>query len=84
MKEVSVFLEKFKNLLLTNKEIKDSVREVFFVVLKTEISYEQIKYKDGVIFIETTPVLKSEILIKKQEILDLINEKVRIKIKNIL
>jgi pyruvate/2-oxoglutarate/acetoin dehydrogenase E1 component len=73
---ITNFLNKFKKIVSQKEELK----EVIIKVIKEEVSFqlekELIKIKGSSIYIESSPILRSEILIHKNKILE--------KIKNIL
>ena len=73
---ITNFLDKFKKLVNQKEEIK----EIVLGVIKEEISYpiekQSLKIKKGFILIDSSPILRSEILMHKKQIL--------MKLKNIL
>lgn len=66
---ITNFLEKFKKLIYQ----KEETREVIIKIISEEISHqvkkEAIKIKNGVIFIDSSPILLSEIMMHKNNIL---------------
>ena len=70
MLDVSSFLEKFKHLIETDRSMKDSVINSVFKVLSFKLAENNITVKGGTITIKANPVLKSEIFMKKELILE--------------
>lgn len=72
--QVSLFLEKFKK-LLSQKEVSQTlISETLFKYLKIPINEKMFRVKGSVIYIQGSPVLRSEILIHKESILSDLNK----------
>ena len=70
------FLDKFKILISSKEDLKNIVTKTISEEISHQINKESIKLKSGIVFIQTSPILKSEILIHKKQIL--------FKLKNLL
>ncbi len=66
------FLDKFK-------KIKPPINYIIIDIIKNELNVniksENILIKNNIIYIKTKPIIKSEVFIKKQKILELIKNK---------
>jgi len=69
MFNISIYLDKFKNIESKNsvliKIIIDSVKNI----LKVDIDKKNIQIKNGVIYLKVNPVLKNEIFINKNSLI---------------
>lgn len=84
MEQISFFLEKFKTLGLESSLVKDLFIKTVGKILNAELSSEDIKIKDGVIYVSAHPALKSELFLKRQILLsELVKSLGPIKIRNI-
>ena len=78
MKSISIFLEGM-NIASTENDIVDSVKFVFEEYFGEEV---ELKYSSGKIFLNTSPVIRSEIFMNRSKILLLLNEELeRFKIR---
>ncbi len=68
-KRIFSFLEKFKKILFKKEEIYRTISRVIFVYTKITLEINSIKIKNDIIYIQSSPILKNEILIHKKEIL---------------
>lgn len=75
MFNINNFLEKFKKLTPPDDDIKEEIIEIISSLFKKEIDKKQIAIKNSVIYIESDPVLKNEIFMKKQFILSKLIER---------
>lgn len=73
MRSIDSFLDKFKRLLKYTKEEKRVIIRVIREAVGVEIDEPDIKIRNKVIYIKTTPQAKSEIFIRKQKLLEQIN-----------
>lgn len=73
---ITNFLEKFKKLIFQKEELKSIVVETISKEISHPIESNSVKIKDGCIYTHSSPILYSEILIHKKQILE--------KLKNIL
>lgn len=73
---ITNFLEKFKKLIYQKEETKEIIVNIISQELKHQIERQYFKIKAPFIYIQSSPILRSEILIHKKQILE--------KIKNIL
>jgi len=72
--KISLFLDKFKKIINKKEEIETVVKESISNITSQKINKKNIKIKGVNIYIEGSPFLKSEILIKKNEILKTIKK----------
>ncbi len=70
MIELKDLLLKFNNLLLKQGLRQEVVRETISKAINLEIKPEDIKIKNGVIYLNIKPIYKNEILIKQDLILE--------------
>ncbi len=70
MIEIKDLLSRWASLLSTGEASMTVLREILSEVLKTEIKSEDIKVKNGVLILNIKPIYKSQILIKREEILE--------------
>lgn len=83
MNQISVYLSKFKNLGLEENLIKNQVLEVFNNKFSFDLKREQVEYKNGNLKINISGPQKTEIVLKKEEIVKVLNkefEKINTKI----
>lgn len=70
------FLDKFKKLIYQKEETKEIITKTIGDEIHHPIEKQSVKIKEGYIYIESSPILRSEIFIHKKQILE--------KLKNIL
>jgi hypothetical protein len=75
MDNISIYLQKFSKIGLGERELKENIILIIKNKLGFELKREDIKIKDGVITINTTPITKNEIFINKEAILKEIQSK---------
>lgn len=73
---ITNFLDKFKKLINQKEEVKEIVLKIIKEEIPFQIEKQSLKIKGGFIYIESSPILRSEILMHKKQIL--------IKLKTIL
>ncbi len=69
MKSIGNFFEKFKKIISDSEEGKKVLAEAIHGETGINISLEKIKIKDKIAYVSTSPVVKSEIVLKKEKIL---------------
>ena len=69
MEHISLFLDKFKNLGLKEFLVKEEISKIIKKICKVEVSSKNISYKDGILTIKGSRMLKSELFMKKQELI---------------
>lgn len=74
MIEVKNLLEKFNNILLSEENKKESVRRAVSEALRTEISSEDVKIKNNVVYLNIKPIYKNEVFLKQEQILGRLRE----------
>ncbi|KKT45266.1 MAG: hypothetical protein UW34_C0001G0025 [Parcubacteria group bacterium GW2011_GWA2_44_15] len=70
MEKISFFLEKFKTLGLEPALVKIAFIEKVERILHAKLNPENIKIKDGVLYIKAHPTLKSELYMKRRLFVD--------------
>jgi hypothetical protein len=75
MNEISSFFEKFKKLLTNDTAKKQIVSDAINDMLGVKIDPNSIRIKNAVATIPSTPVLRSELMIKKHLLLKKVKEK---------
>ncbi|MES2087941.1 MAG: hypothetical protein V4467_03020 [Patescibacteria group bacterium] len=70
MEKISFFLEKFKTLGLGDILTKRLFAEQVEKVLNIKLNKDDVSLRDGVIYVKAHPVLKSELYMKKQLVID--------------
>jgi hypothetical protein len=71
---VANFLEKFKNILFQKEEINNIVIQTISKEISHQIQTSDLKIKNGFIYINGSPILKSEIMLHKKQILNKLKE----------
>jgi hypothetical protein len=72
--KISNFLEKFKKLIYQKEFIKDSVVNIISNEVSFKLKKDSIKIKNGVIYLEGSPILRNEVLMRKKNILSSIKK----------
>ncbi len=84
MFNISKYLEKFKEISSSKEFLIKTVAEAIKEVCKIEIDIKKIQIKSGVVKINESPIKKTEVFLKKVKILELLDKKVKGKIREIL
>lgn len=66
---ITSFLDKFKKILFQKEELKNIVTKIISEEIKYPIEKDKIKFKNGIIFVEGSPVVRNEVMMKKEQIL---------------
>ena len=74
MIEIKDLLLRWSTLLASKEENKELLREIISQILKIDINREDIKIKNGSLYLNIKPIYKSEILLKKEEIFKKLKE----------
>ena len=83
MQILSSFLEKFKN-LKDPKQDRVDLSDIISSLVGEEINESLINEKNGIIFLQISPMLKTQIFLNKQKIIEILNkEKPNLHIKDI-
>jgi len=67
---ITSFLDKFKKLIFQKEEIKNIVVKTIVEEISHQVENDSVKIKSGCIYVEGSPMLRSEILIHKKQILE--------------
>lgn len=68
------FLNKYKNLSNNHLNISTQTQTTIKEVLNIDLSIDKISYRNGIIFITSSPLVKGEIFLNKQALIDGINQ----------
>lgn len=69
MELLTHFLQKFKKLDVPDRVIRESCAAHIHELLHADIAREDISFKNGVIYITAPPIIKSEVLLHKHELI---------------
>jgi len=67
---ITNFLDKFRKLIFQKEELKNVVVEIISKEINHKIESQKVKIKNGLIFVEGSPMLRSEIMMHKKQILN--------------
>ena len=82
---IGSFLEKFKKFLTSEENIKEEIIKSVLKNTGIEIKGENIKIQDFSIYIKEKPIIKSEIFLKKEKILEDLSQDLKNRVfKNII
>jgi len=68
------FLDKFKKIIYQKEEIKNIILEIISKEISYNIKKESLKIKNGYLQIDDSPIVRSEVLMHKKQILFKIKE----------
>jgi hypothetical protein len=68
MIEIKDLLARFNNILLSEEGNKEDIRKIISEIIRVEIKSEDLKIKNGTIYLNIKPIYKNEILIKQDQI----------------
>jgi hypothetical protein len=74
MIEIKDLLARFSNILLGEERKKEEIRKIISEAIKVDIKSEDIKIKNGTIYLNIKPIYKNEILLKQGKILARLEE----------
>lgn len=69
MIEIKDLLTRFSNLLLSGEANKKLIQEVIFEVTRVRIQTKDMEIKNGTLYLNTKPIYKNELFLKREEIL---------------
>ena len=75
MKDLGAYLQKFRQLISSNEDKTKIVSEEILKITNIYVPENQIIIKEGIITINTKPVIKSEFFINKEKIIKAIQER---------
>ena len=67
--QIASFLDKFRKIIFQKEELKNIIIQTIRDEINHQIENKIVKIKNGYIYIEGSPILRSEILIHKKQIL---------------
>lgn len=66
---ITCFLDKFKKIIFQKEETKEAIVKTISDKISYQIDSNSVKTKGGCIYVEGSPILRSEILMNKKQIL---------------
>ncbi|KKR47569.1 MAG: hypothetical protein UT90_C0016G0010 [Parcubacteria group bacterium GW2011_GWA1_40_21] len=69
MFNISIYLDKFKNIESKSSNLKNIIIDSVKNILKTDIDKKNIEIKNGIVYLKVNPVLKNEIFINKNSLI---------------
>lgn len=69
MIEIKDLLARFNNILLSEEGKKEVVRSIISEVIGVQIKSDDVKIKNGTIYLNIKPIYKNEIFLKQEQIL---------------
>lgn len=75
MFNINDYLKKFSKTIGEVSSSKEFVIEVIKKTTKATLKKDDIEIKEGVLFLKTKPIIRAEIALKKQAILELLKER---------
>ena len=75
MFNIATYLEKFKNIGSSENSIKDIIISSLNEILKITVTRKEIRLQNGTAYIQTSPLVKNQLYIKKDSILSHISQK---------
>ncbi len=84
MFNIGEYLEKFKIRYQARDFLRNSVAEAVKEACQIEIEPKKIEVKNFIARINEKPIVKTQIFLKKQKILEILDKKTEGKVKNIL
>lgn len=76
MIEIKDLLSRFSNILLSGEAQKNTIRKIISETIKVDIKSDDIKIKNGTIYLNIKPIYKNEIFIKKDKIFEQIKNSI--------
>lgn len=75
MFNISIYLDKFKNIESKNSVLKNIITDSVGKILKININKKDVEVKNGVIYLKVNPVVRNEMFINKVDIIKELNAK---------
>ncbi|MEK9181982.1 MAG: hypothetical protein AAB781_00125 [Patescibacteria group bacterium] len=75
MFNISIYLDKFKNIESKNSVLKNIITDSVGNILKININKKDVEIKNGVIYLKVNPVVRNEVFINKVGIIKELNAK---------
>ena len=66
---INGFFDKFKKIIYQKQETKKIIKNIISKNISFEVGDSFFNYKDGIIFLNCSPVLKNEVIMRKEKIL---------------
>ena len=76
MKKLRLLLGRFLDITPPNHAVRNAVVDVVRVKINIVLDRSDISVREGVVYIKARPIIKSEILLRKKEILDGVKNKI--------
>lgn len=71
---INGFFDKFKQLIFQKTEIKEIIKKTISENIFFEITDDFFDYKNGIIYLKCSPVVRNEIIMRKEKILTSLKE----------
>ena len=71
---IEKFLQKFKKILFSKKEVLNIISDTILKYINIKINTNQISIRNTIVKIESSPIVKNEILLHKKEIISDLNK----------
>lgn len=68
MFNISIYLDKFKNIESKSSSLKNTIIDSISKVLKININKKDVEVKNGIVYLKVNPVVRNEIFINKTKI----------------
>jgi hypothetical protein len=78
MKGINHLFEKVKSSAVREVQKRSLVSELIKKEVGQEVPIENISFKEGVLFIKTSSIIKNQIFIKKNKLISLVSKKINI------
>lgn len=75
MFNISIYLDKFKDIESKSSSLKNIIIDSISKVLKININKKDMEVKNGIIYLKVNPVIRNEIFINKTKITEELNLK---------
>lgn len=73
---LQLFFSKYQNLKAPNESIRKGFIEAVFDVVGVSINLDDVSFNKGLIYLKSNPYIKNEVLMNKEDILSVLEEKV--------
>ncbi len=76
MIEIKDLLAKYEKLLFSEESKRESVRQAVSETIGVSLKPEDIRIKNGTVYLDLKPIYKNELLLKKEKILEKIGRNI--------
>lgn len=75
MKDLTEYLRKFQRIIFSGEEESKIISQEINKILGLDIKAGDLDLRDGVVFLKTKPIIKSEVFINKVKILEALSQR---------